>query len=199
MFSQLCHLTIRITIRNTEIRRPAKKHKYKPWHGFQIPAALLMVPLVLFRVHVGNISIQVLFSEMELFFSSEVYYDVTRLRWWRHTYGFMCCFLSRFCPCWVMLPTKLNELSKKKGRRPLCYIFSPIGFCENARPNWKEFTIMHEKSLIFHFQNFYYPIRYKKRTAFFWKLDINVKKSKFFTCTYKEYNFIKEQEIRNGT
>lgn len=124
----------------------------------------------------------VVFPEMELFFSSEVqaYYDVKRMRWWLHTYGFMCCFLCRFCLCWVMLPTKLNELSKKGGRRSLCYIFSPIGFCENARPNWKEFNIMPEKSLIFQCQNFYNHIKYKKRISFFWKLDINWKKIKIF-------------------
>jgi hypothetical protein len=69
-----------------------------------------------------------------------------------------------------MLPTKLNELSKRGGRRSLCYIFSPIGFCEKASPNWKEFTIMSEKSLIFHCQNFYYSIRYIKRIVFFRKL-----------------------------
>ena len=141
----------------------------------------------------------VVFSEMELLFSSEVYYDVMRMRWWRHTYVFIRCFLSRLCLCWVMLPTKLNELSEKGGRRPLCYIFSPIGFCENARPNWKEFNIMHEKSLIFHSQNFYYHIRYIKRAAFCWKLDINWNISRFFTCSYKEYRFIRKQEIRNGT
>lgn len=141
----------------------------------------------------------VVFSEMELLFSSEVYYDVTRMRWWRHTYVFIRCFLSRLCLCWVMLPTKLNELSEKGGRRPLCYIFSPIGFCENARPNWKEFNIMPEKSLIFHSQNFYYHIRYIKRAAFCWKLDINWNISRFFTCSYKEYRFIRKQEISNGT
>jgi hypothetical protein len=139
----------------------------------------------------------VVLSEMEPLFSSEAYYDVTRMRWWRHTYRFMCCFLSRFCFCWVMLPTKLNELSKKAGGRSLCNIFNPTAFCENARPNWKEFTIMPVKSLIFHCQNFYYHIRYVKRIGFFWKLHINGKKSRYFICTYIEYRFIKKQGIRN--